>query len=166
MCWPQRTCHLPPVRALHWRHNERDGVPNHRRLDCLLNQGQLCEKCFHLMTSSCTWSHRITFAKYETKYKRFFSRQCINALENVVWKMLAILFRAQCISFFLAFGNTYQNGVCRLRSPDTANSRLVVAEVYQLITYAPCRYCFERCTLLQNSSELCFNIGGRWDYSS
>ena len=23
--------------ALHWRHNDRDGVSNHRRLDCLLN---------------------------------------------------------------------------------------------------------------------------------
>ena len=23
--------------ALEWRHNERDGVSNHRRLDCLLN---------------------------------------------------------------------------------------------------------------------------------
>ena len=24
--------------ALQWRHNERDGVPNHIRLDCLLNR--------------------------------------------------------------------------------------------------------------------------------
>ena len=23
--------------VLYWRHNERDGVSNHRRLDCLLN---------------------------------------------------------------------------------------------------------------------------------
>ena len=24
--------------ALQWRHNERDGISNHRRLDCLLNR--------------------------------------------------------------------------------------------------------------------------------
>ena len=66
--------------TLQWRHNERDGVSNHRRLDCLLihlfrrrskktsklrvtglcegNSPVTCEfppvtrKCFHLMTSS------------------------------------------------------------------------------------------------------------------
>ena len=71
-----------------WRHNERDGVSNHRRLDCLLNRlfwrrakktsklrvTDLCEgnspvnsphkgpvngKCFHLMTSS--WRPRFLF---------------------------------------------------------------------------------------------------------
>ena len=26
------------IMTLQWRHNERDGVPNHRRLDCLLNR--------------------------------------------------------------------------------------------------------------------------------
>ena len=31
----QRTWHLY---ALHWRHNERDGVPNHQPHDCLLNR--------------------------------------------------------------------------------------------------------------------------------
>ena len=74
------------VWPLHRRHNERDGVLNHWRLECLLNRlfwrrskktSKLCvpglcegnlpvtggfpsqrvsnaEKCFHLMTSSCT----------------------------------------------------------------------------------------------------------------
>ena len=26
------------MRSLHWRHNDRDGVSNHRRFDCLLNR--------------------------------------------------------------------------------------------------------------------------------
>ena len=53
--------------ALQWRHNGRDGVSNHRRLDCLLShwfrrrskntskppsqRASNAEKCFHLMTS-------------------------------------------------------------------------------------------------------------------
>ena len=58
---------------LQWRHNERDAVSNHRRLDCLLNRlfsrrskktsklgdrwiprtkSQWRGKCFHLMTSA------------------------------------------------------------------------------------------------------------------
>ena len=32
-CSCTEVCHQP----LHWRHNERDGVSNHRRPDCLLN---------------------------------------------------------------------------------------------------------------------------------
>ena len=69
------------IRALQWRHNERDGVSNHQPGDCLLNRlfglrskitsklrvtglwwgihrwiphtkGQLLGKCFHMMTSS------------------------------------------------------------------------------------------------------------------
>ena len=28
----------PPQRSLQWRHNERDGISNHQRLDCLLNR--------------------------------------------------------------------------------------------------------------------------------
>ena len=33
-----RTYSLPGAKLLlQWRHNERDGVPNHRRLDCLFN---------------------------------------------------------------------------------------------------------------------------------
>ena len=28
--------------SLHWRHDERDGVSNHRRLDCLLNRSLMC----------------------------------------------------------------------------------------------------------------------------
>ena len=59
--------------TLQWRHNERNDVSNHLRLHCLLNRmfgrrskktsklhrwipltkGQLHEKLFHLMTSSC-----------------------------------------------------------------------------------------------------------------
>ena len=75
---------------LQWRHNERDGVSNHQRLDCLLNRllryrskktsklrvTGLCEgnspvilrtkgqwrwKCFHLMTSS--WSYQYSFSR-------------------------------------------------------------------------------------------------------
>ena len=53
---------------LQWRHKERDGVSNHRRLHCLLKcwlQAQIKEnikrpvalsgKCLHLMTSSCVY---------------------------------------------------------------------------------------------------------------
>ena len=70
---------------LQWRHDERDEVPNDRRLDCLLNRcsgedqrkyrgsaslacegnppvkriyltnGQIYGKCFYLMTSSWSW---------------------------------------------------------------------------------------------------------------
>ena len=29
---------LRRMTSLHWCHNERDGVPNHRRLDCLINR--------------------------------------------------------------------------------------------------------------------------------
>ena len=71
-----------PLPTLQWRHNGRDGVSNHKSHDCLLTyqrkhqnsaslafvrgihrwpvnsrtKGQLCGKCFHLMTSSCNWS--------------------------------------------------------------------------------------------------------------
>ena len=66
--------------TLQWRHNERDGASNHRRLDCLLRRRskktpklrvtELCggnslmtgefpeqsaRKCFHLITSSCEY---------------------------------------------------------------------------------------------------------------
>ena len=61
---------LPFYISLPWRHNERHGVSNHWRQDCLLNRffqtqimwkdrwiprtkGQLRGKCFNLMTSSC-----------------------------------------------------------------------------------------------------------------
>ena len=33
-----RAYHPAGDRTLHWRHNERNGVSNHRRLDCLLNR--------------------------------------------------------------------------------------------------------------------------------
>ena len=62
--------------ALHWRHNDHDGVSNHQPHGCLLNRlfrrrskktsklrvtglcyaDQLRGKCFHLMTSSCEWN--------------------------------------------------------------------------------------------------------------
>ena len=43
--------HLLPIRfpetyrsiPLRWRHNERDGVSNHRRIDCLLNRSSRCK---------------------------------------------------------------------------------------------------------------------------
>ena len=34
-------CYIIP-RLLQWHHNERDGVPNHRRFDCLFNRLFMC----------------------------------------------------------------------------------------------------------------------------
>ena len=59
-------------KSLQWRHNERDGVSNHRHLDCLFNcvfrrrskkTSKLPGKCFHLMTSSRSgsWDVKQTF---------------------------------------------------------------------------------------------------------
>ena len=49
--------------SLQWRHNGRDGVPNHRRLDCLLNSlirrrsKKLSRLCF---TGLCEWNSPVT----------------------------------------------------------------------------------------------------------
>ena len=37
-CRMSRHIHWFSLRTLQWRHNKRDGVSNHRRLDCLLNR--------------------------------------------------------------------------------------------------------------------------------
>ena len=80
MHWTTHTC---VCKSLQWRHKERDGVSNHRRLYCLLavssgadqrkhqssaslafvhrspvvplTKGPVTRKCFHLMTSSWFW---------------------------------------------------------------------------------------------------------------
>ena len=86
--WCLTNC-LMSYGALQWRHNRRDSVSNHQPHDCLLNRlfrrrskktsklrvtglcagnshrwiprtnGQLCGKCFHLLTSS--WSNEIHY---------------------------------------------------------------------------------------------------------
>ena len=69
-CFPYETgiCQKNQVNtsySLQWRHNDRDGVSNHRPHHCLLNSifrrrskiTGLCAKIvFHLMTSSCYFS--------------------------------------------------------------------------------------------------------------
>ena len=81
--------------TLQWRHNERDGVANHRSLDCILNRlfrrrskktsklcvtglcgerwiprtkGQWRGKCFHLMTSSWLFHHLVPQGKQSAGY--------------------------------------------------------------------------------------------------
>ena len=82
---------LHDIIPLPWRHDYRDGVSNHQRLDCLFNRlfrrrsrkhkssaasafvrrihwwpvdfltkGQKREKCFHLITSSCKITNRVS----------------------------------------------------------------------------------------------------------
>ena len=34
----EQLCHLNQMKLLRWRHNEPDGISNHRRPDCLLNR--------------------------------------------------------------------------------------------------------------------------------
>ena len=41
--------------SLQWGHNERDGVSNHRWPENSPGQCQQCDKCCHLMTSSCAY---------------------------------------------------------------------------------------------------------------
>ena len=50
--WPEQSPSLH-LSALQWRHNERDGVSNHRRLDCLL-------KCLFRRRSKKTLEFRVT----------------------------------------------------------------------------------------------------------
>ena len=68
--------------SLQWRHNERDGVSNHRRLDCLLN---------HLFAYCPLW-----FLKGLSKYQRLPEFVAIHALEHV--QIRHMLHWATCIT--------------------------------------------------------------------
>ena len=49
--------------ALQWRHNEHDGVPNHRRLDCLLNclfRRRAKKTSRFRVTGLCEWNSPVT----------------------------------------------------------------------------------------------------------
>ena len=53
----------PPDIALQWRHNQHDGVSNHRRLDCLLNRlfGRRSKKASKLcVTDLCEGNPPVT----------------------------------------------------------------------------------------------------------
>ena len=78
------------LHSLQWRHNERDGVSNHRRIDCLLNplfrrrskknQSSASRrvsngKCFPLMTPLCGSAVN--------------QRQCCQALQRVIDRKLS-----------------------------------------------------------------------------
>ena len=106
--------------SLERRHNERDGVSNHRHLSCLRNslfrrkskktsklrvsthKGPVTRKCFHLMTSSC-------FHPYLTQGKWLWLEDC-----HLIWCAeygpYIIVQMGSCwrlyISSFLINGNT------------------------------------------------------------
>ena len=48
--------------ALHWRHNERDGVSNHRRLACLISLFRLIskKKSKPALLALCEWNQPVT----------------------------------------------------------------------------------------------------------
>ena len=70
--------------ALQWRHNKRDGVSNHRRLDCLLNR---------------LFRRRSTKINFRvTGIFRGIHRWPVNSphKKSVTWKSISIWWRCQC----------------------------------------------------------------------
>ena len=125
-------------KTLQWRNNERDGVSNNRRLDCLLNRlfrrrskktsklrvTGLCEG-IHKWPVDCTHKGSVTrkmvpfddIIMIESKFKRFLSRKCVwkRYLQNVV-----ILFHSS------KMGQTLGSTSIRNRSDTPASDRCLI----------------------------------------
>ena len=68
------------IYTLQWRHNERNGISNHRRLDCLLNRlfGRRSKKTLKLrVTGLCEWNSPMT--------GEFPSQRASNAENVSIW---------------------------------------------------------------------------------
>ena len=63
-------CHIFSWLSLQWRHNERDGVSNHRRLHCLLNVSSVADQRKHQSSESLVFVQGIRRSSVNSPHKR------------------------------------------------------------------------------------------------
>ena len=105
--------------SLQWHHNERDGVSNHRRLDCLLNRlfGRRSKNTSKLrVTGLCEGNSPVTGE---------FPSQRVSNAENVSiwWRHHVITSWANCATVFrrMSFDPEIKFQYCRVQSTGNSN---------------------------------------------
>ena len=87
--------------GLKWRHNERDGVPYHRRLDCLLNHLSSTDQRKHQSSDLCVGNSAVT--------REFPAQRASNAENDSIWWRHHVDRCCERLSFLLNdFSQTWQ----------------------------------------------------------
>ena len=101
--------------TLLWRHNERDGVPNHRCLDCLLDLCSGAVQRNHLSSASLTFVMGIYRGPVDSPHKGPVTRKLF-PFDDVIMKRRFYVILLSCFQYFTQSllhpsGGDYQHAV-------------------------------------------------------